>query len=62
VEDRNSRLEDKTNIKEKNRRTISQKTQKPKKEYARTQQLHQKTKPDNQGHLRRRRSASQKDM
>jgi hypothetical protein len=40
-------VEDKIDIKEKNRRTLRQKIQKLKKEYARTQRPHQKTKPVN---------------
>jgi hypothetical protein len=50
VEDRISRLEDKIDFKEKNRRTLRLKTQKLWKENARTQRLHQKTKPENHGH------------
>jgi hypothetical protein len=61
MEDRISELKDKTEIKEKNRRNLSQTTQELWKEYSRTQQLHQKTKSENQGHWRRR-GASQGDM
>jgi hypothetical protein len=61
VEDRPSELEDKIEIKEKNRRSLSQTTQDLWKEYARTQWLHQKTKPENHGHQRRRRGASKRD-
>jgi hypothetical protein len=50
VEDRIWGLKDKINIKEKNRRTLRQKTQDLLKEYVRTQQFHQKTKPENHGH------------
>jgi hypothetical protein len=62
VEDRIWELKDKIEIKEKNRRNINQITQDLWKEYARTQWLHQKTKPENHGHWRRRRAASQKGM
>jgi hypothetical protein len=48
VEDIISGLKDKIDIKEKN-------------EYARTQRFHQKTKPENYGHQRRKRDASQRD-
>jgi hypothetical protein len=44
VEDRISELKVKIEIKENNRRNLSQTTQELWKEYARTQQLHQKTK------------------
>jgi hypothetical protein len=59
VEDRISGLEDKIDIKEK--RTLRQKTQKLRKGYPRTQQLHQKSKPENHEHLRRRRVAKLRD-
>jgi hypothetical protein len=49
VEDRISRLEDIIDIREKNKGTLSQTTQELWKEYASTQQLHQKTKPENHG-------------
>jgi hypothetical protein len=42
VEDRITRLENKIDIKEKNRRTLSQTTQELSKEYARIQQLRQR--------------------
>jgi hypothetical protein len=47
VEDRISELKDKIKIKSKNRRTLSQTTQG---QYARTQKLQKKTKPENHGH------------
>jgi hypothetical protein len=50
VEDRLSDFKDKIEIKEKNRRNLSQTTEELRKEYSRTQQLHQKTKPENHGH------------
>jgi hypothetical protein len=46
VEDRISELQDKIKIKEKNGRNLSQTTQELWKEYARTQWLLQKTKPE----------------
>jgi TolA-binding protein len=49
AENRISGLEDKIDINEKNKRTLRQNTQKLEKEYARTQQLHQRTKPANHG-------------
>jgi hypothetical protein len=49
AEDRISELEDKMEIEEKTE-AISQTTQVLQKEYARTHQLHQKTKPENHGH------------
>jgi hypothetical protein len=62
-EDKISELKDKIEIKggKKPRRTLSQITQEQWKEYARTQWLHQKTKPENHGHWRRRRGANQRD-
>jgi hypothetical protein len=50
VEDRISEIKDKIEIKENNRRNLSQTTQKLWKECARSQWLNQKTKPDNHGH------------
>jgi hypothetical protein len=60
VEGRISKLKDKTEIKEKNRRNLSQTTQEQWKVYARHQQLHQNTKPENHGHWRKRRGASKR--
>jgi hypothetical protein len=62
VEDRISEIKDKIELKKQNRRNISQTTQELWKEDARTQWLHQQTKPENHGHWRRRRDASQRDM
>jgi hypothetical protein len=62
VEYRISGLEDKIDIKGKNRKILRQKTQELQKEYIRTLQLYQKTKPANHGHQRRRRGASQRYM
>jgi uncharacterized coiled-coil protein SlyX len=62
VEDRISELKGKIEIKEKNLRTLSQTTQELWKKYARTQWLHQKTKPVNQGHWRMRRVTRQRDI
>jgi hypothetical protein len=53
VKDRISVLKDKIDIKEKNRRPLRHRTQNLQKEYARTQQFHQKTKPENHGHQRK---------
>jgi hypothetical protein len=50
VEDRISELEDKIEIKGKTEEILSQTTEDLWKKYARTQQLHQKTKPENHGH------------
>jgi hypothetical protein len=61
VEDRISELEDKIEIKEKKSRNLCQTTQELWKEYARTQWLRQKTKPENHGHWRRRRGANHRD-
>jgi lantibiotic modifying enzyme len=52
-------IKDKTDSKEKTWRILRQKTQELWKEYARTPQLHEKTKPVNHGNQRKRRSASQ---
>jgi uncharacterized coiled-coil protein SlyX len=60
VEDRISELEDKIEIKEKTEEILSHTTQQLWKEYARTEWLHQKTKPENHGHWRRR--GSSEDM
>jgi hypothetical protein len=60
VEDRFSELKEKREIKEKKRRNLSQYTQELWKEYERTQGPHQRTKPENHEHWRRR-DASQGD-
>jgi hypothetical protein len=54
VEVRITGLKDKTDIKEKNRRILRQKAQDLWKEYAKTLWFHQKTKPVNHGHWKRR--------
>jgi hypothetical protein len=53
VEDRISGIKGEIDFKEKNRRTLRQKTQELQKEYTRTQRLHQKNKLANHGHQRR---------
>jgi hypothetical protein len=50
VADRISGLEDKIDMKEKTEEFLDKRLKKLQKEYARTQQLHQKTKPVNHGH------------
>jgi hypothetical protein len=59
LEDRLSWLKDKIDIKEKNKRTLRQKTQELWKEYTGIQWLHEKTKRVNHGHWRRRKGVSQ---
>jgi hypothetical protein len=60
VEVRISGLKDKIDIKEKIEEFLDKKTQELQKEYTRSLQLHQKIKPANHGHQRRKQGTSQK--